>query len=56
MMDENTSKVVKQRKVKINELKQNNIELYPNDFKISHSIKEIHSIINKYYNNILNFN
>ncbi|MCP3901791.1 MAG: lysine--tRNA ligase [Desulfobacteraceae bacterium] len=46
-MDENTSKVVKQRKVKINELKQNNIKLYPNDFKISHSIKEIHSIIEK---------
>ncbi len=46
-MDENTNKVVKQRKVKINELKQNNIKLYPNDFKISHSIKEIHSIIEK---------
>ncbi len=46
-MDEKTSKVIKLRKVKINELKENNIQLYPNNFKISHSILEIQSIIEK---------
>jgi lysyl-tRNA synthetase class 2 len=46
-MDENISKVVEQRKVKINEIKQKNIQLYPNNFKNSHSIKEIQSIIEK---------
>ncbi|MCK5312420.1 MAG: lysine--tRNA ligase [Desulfobacteraceae bacterium] len=46
-MDENTSKVVEQRKAKINELKQNNIDLYPNNFRNSHSIEEIQSIIDK---------
>ncbi len=46
-MDENTSRVIEQRKVKINELKQNNIQLYPNNFKNSHSIEEIKFMIEK---------
>ena len=44
-MDEKTSKIVKLRKIKIDELKQNNIQLYPNNFNNSHSIKEIQTII-----------
>ncbi|MCK5096483.1 MAG: lysine--tRNA ligase, partial [Desulfobacteraceae bacterium] len=44
-MDENISKVIKLRKIKIDELKQNNIPLYPNNFNNSHSIKEIQTII-----------
>ena len=46
-MDENTSKLVAQRKAKINELKESDIQLYPNDFRNSHSIKEIQAIIEK---------
>ena len=46
-MDENISKVIKLRKIKIDELKQNNIPLYPNNFNNSHSIKEIQTIIEK---------
>ena len=46
-MSENITKLVEQRKAKIEELKQKNIQLYPNDFKNSHSIKEIQSIIEK---------
>jgi lysyl-tRNA synthetase, class II len=44
-MDENTSKVIEQRKFKINELKEDNVELYPNNFRNSHSIDEIKAII-----------
>jgi len=44
-MNENTSKLVEQRKAKINGLKENNIQLYPNDFRNSHSIQEIQTII-----------
>ena len=46
-MDENISKIIKLRKIKINELKENNIQLYPNNFNNSHSVKEIQTIIEK---------
>ncbi|MBU8910913.1 MAG: lysine--tRNA ligase [Desulfobacterales bacterium] len=39
------SKLIQVRKEKINELKENGINLYPNDFKPSCSIKELKNII-----------
>ncbi|MBC2704355.1 lysine--tRNA ligase [Desulfobacula sp.] len=41
------SKLIQVRKEKINELKENGINLYPNDFKPSCSIKELKKIIGK---------
>ncbi len=46
-MNDTENRVVEQRKLKINELKQNNIQLFPNNFKNSHSIREIKAIIEK---------
>ncbi|WP_299977509.1 lysine--tRNA ligase [Desulfobacula sp.] len=41
------SKLIQVRKEKINELKENGINLYPNDFKPSCSVKELKKIIDK---------
>ena len=42
---EKTSELIQQRRDKLNGLKQSDIQLYPNDFKVSHTIHEIQSII-----------
>ncbi|MFZ3044639.1 MAG: OB-fold nucleic acid binding domain-containing protein, partial [Desulfatirhabdiaceae bacterium] len=41
MSGEKTSEVVEKRKLKIQALMQNGVNLYPNDFRVSHSIQEI---------------
>ena len=42
---EKTNELIQQRRDKLNGLKQSDIQLYPNDFKVSHTIHEIQSII-----------
>ena len=42
---EKTSELIQQRRDKLNGLKQSHIQLYPNDFKVSHTINKIQSII-----------
>ena len=42
---EKTSELIQQRRDKLNGLKQSDIQLYPNDFKVSHTIHEIQTII-----------
>ena len=44
---EKTSELIQKRKDKFDELKLNNLQLFPNDFKVSHTLNEIHGIIEK---------
>jgi lysyl-tRNA synthetase class 2 len=44
---EKPSELIQKRKEKFDQLKQNNPQLFPNDFKVSHTINEIHGIIDK---------
>ena len=44
---EKTSELIQKRKNKFDLLKQNHLQLFPNDFKVSHTINEIHGIIDK---------
>lgn len=41
-MDDSTSKITQARKEKIESLKQSGVTLYPNDFKVSHTIDRLH--------------
>jgi lysyl-tRNA synthetase class 2 len=47
MIMEKASELIQKRKNKFDQLKQNNSQLFPNDFKVSHTIKEVHGIIDK---------
>lgn len=40
-MDDSTSKIVQARKEKIESLKQSGVPLYPNDFRVSHTISRL---------------
>ena len=42
---EKTSELIQKRRDKFNELKESRIQLFPNDFKVSHTINEIQSLI-----------
>jgi len=44
---EKTSELIQKRRDKFDQLKSNNLQLFPNDFKVSHTINEIHGIIGK---------
>jgi lysyl-tRNA synthetase class 2 len=44
---EKTSELIQKRRDKFAQLKTNNLQLFPNDFKVSHTINEIHGIIGK---------
>lgn len=44
---EKDSELIQKRKDKFDELKLNNLLLFPNDFKVSHTINEIHGITGK---------
>jgi len=44
---EKTSELIQKRKDKIDELRRLNLQLYPNDFKVSHSINKILALIEK---------
>ena len=44
---EKTSELIQKRRDKFDQLKTNNLQLFPNDFKVSHTINEIHRIIGK---------
>ena len=44
---EKTSELIQKRKDKIDQLKSSHLPLYPNDFKISHTISDILGIIDK---------
>jgi lysyl-tRNA synthetase class 2 len=44
---EKTSELIQKRRDKFDQLKTNNLQLFPNDFKVSHTINEIHGIIGK---------
>jgi lysyl-tRNA synthetase, class II len=45
---EKESKILEQRKEKIQQLKDQNIKLFPNDFKVSHTIKEILEVVESF--------
>lgn len=44
---EKTSELIQKRKDKFDQLKLDNLQLFPNDFKVSHTINEIHGITGK---------
>ena len=44
---EKTSELIQKRRDKFDQLKTNNLQLFPNDFKVSHTINEIHEITAK---------
>ena len=44
---EKTSELIQKRKDKFNALKQSDLPLFPNDFKVSHSINEIKALVEK---------
>ena len=44
---EKTSELIQKRRDKFDQLKTNNLQLFPNDFKVSHTINEIHEITGK---------
>ena len=44
---EKASELIQKRRDKFDQLKSNNLQLFPNDFKVSHTINEIHRIIGK---------
>ena len=43
-MDE-TSEVIRQRREKARALAEKNVELYPNDFRVSHTVAEARALI-----------
>ncbi|MFQ5443408.1 MAG: lysine--tRNA ligase [Nitrospinales bacterium] len=45
MASEQTSELLKQRKIKLETLKSNNINLFPNNFIVSHTVQDINHII-----------
>ena len=42
-----TSELIQKRRAKFEQLKTNNLQLFPNDFKVSHTINEIQGMIEK---------
>jgi lysyl-tRNA synthetase class 2 len=46
-MMEKTSELLQKRKNKFNTLKQSDLQLFPNDFRVSHTIDEIKQIVEK---------
>ncbi|MBW2487532.1 MAG: lysine--tRNA ligase, partial [Deltaproteobacteria bacterium] len=44
---EKTSELIEKRKHKFNTLRQSDLQLFPNDFRVSHTIDEIQTIIEK---------
>jgi lysyl-tRNA synthetase class 2 len=44
---EKTSELIQKRRDKFDQLKTNNLQLFPNDFKVSHTINEVHEITGK---------
>lgn len=44
-METTTSKIIETRKEKIREFKGNNINLFPNDFVVTHTVREIRELI-----------
>ena len=46
-MMEKTSELLQKRKHKFNTLKQSDLQLFPNDFRVSHTINEIKTIVEK---------
>lgn len=44
---EKTSELIQKRKDKFNKLKQSGLKLFPNDFKVSHSINDIKTLVEK---------
>ena len=42
---EKASELIQKRRDKFNTLKQNKVQLFPNDFKLSHTVDEIHELI-----------
>lgn len=45
---EKTNDLIEMKKKKISELKQNDLDLYPNDFKVLHTIKDIRDCIDRF--------
>ena len=46
-MMEKTSELLQKRKNKFNTLKQSDLQLFPNDFRVSHTINEIKQVVEK---------
>jgi lysyl-tRNA synthetase class 2 len=46
-MMEKTSELLQKRKNKFNTLKQSALELFPNDFRVSHSVNEVKQVVEK---------
>ena len=44
---EKTSELIKKRRDKFDQLMADDLQLFPNDFKVSHTINEIQGIIGK---------
>jgi len=44
---EKDSELIQKRRDKFDELRQSNVQLFPNDFKLSHTIDEIHGLIER---------
>lgn len=42
-----TSELIQKRKDKFNTLKQSNLQLFPNDFRVSHTVNEIKALVEK---------
>jgi len=42
---EKTSELIQKRRDKLNELKETHVQIFPNDFKVSHTINEIRDLI-----------
>ena len=42
-----TSELIQKRKDKFNTLKQSNLQLFPNDFRVSHAVNEIKALVEK---------
>ena len=42
-----TSELIRKRKDKFNTLKQSNLQLFPNDFRVSHTVNEIKALVEK---------
>ena len=49
---EKASELIQKRRDKFDELRQSNVQLFPNDFKLSHTIDEIHRLIERQPNAI----
>ena len=44
---EKTSELIEKRRDKFNQLKKNKIQLFPNDFKVSHTVAQINDVIER---------